>query len=206
MARPIAADYAEKRAAIRKAAARLFAEQGYDRTAMADIGASLGVSKARFYHYYKAKDDLLFDIIASHLNDLVRAAEAAASTAGPPRRRLAAFIDAILDCYRDADHEHKIQINHLSQLDAARQAELKNLERRLVDLAAQIIAALNPAIEKRLVKPLTMSLFGTLNWKYMWFREGGAVSRADFAALITGLYADGIAAAATDRKSLDAAE
>lgn len=206
MARPIAADYGEKREAIRKTAARLFAEQGYDRTAMTEIAQALGVSKALFYHYYKAKDDLLFDIIGSHLEDLVAATDAAVATSGTPRRRLGAIISAILACYRDADHEHKIQINHLGRLSPERQGELKALERRLVDALSAAVADLNPTLEARLVKPLTMSIFGTLNWKFMWFREGGSVSADEFASLVADVFAQGIAAAGGTRAARDAAE
>lgn len=193
MARPRAADYDDKRLTILRKSARLFAEQGYDRTSMNEIAIALGVSKALFYHYYRAKEDLLFDIIRSHLLELVQAAEAADDVAMPAQERLRRVIDAILDCYRDADDEHKIQIGHLGQLSEERQAELKGLERRLVDVMAGVVAALNPGLPKTSVKPLVMSIFGTLNWKYMWFREGGPVSREDYAAMVTAMFAAGIA-------------
>ena len=193
MARPRAADYDDKRLTILRKSARLFAEQGYDRTSMNEIAIALGVSKALFYHYYRAKEDLLFDIIRSHLLELVQAAEAADDPGLPAQERLRRVIDAILDCYRDADDEHKIQIGHLGQLSEERQAELKGLERRLVDVMAGVVSALNPTLPKTSVKPLVMSIFGTLNWKYMWFREGGPVSREDYAAMLTAMFAAGIA-------------
>ncbi len=195
MARPRAADYDDKRSAILRRAAALFAGQGYDRTSMTEIAAALGVSKALFYHYYPSKDALLFDIIRSHLLELVAVTEAASDPTLPPRARLRAVIAAILDCYRDADAEHKIQINHLGQLPEAQQTELKALERRLVAVMADAVRALRPDLDPHLVKPVVMSLFGTLNWKYMWFREGGAVSREAYADLVTQLFADGVAAA-----------
>jgi TetR/AcrR family transcriptional regulator len=195
MARPRAADYDDKRAAILKRAAALFAEQGYDRTSMSEIAAALGVSKALFYHYYPSKDALLFDIIRAHLEELVGVTEAAADPSQPPRKRLRAIIAAILDCYRDADAEHKIQINHLAQLPEAQQADLKALERRLVTVMADAVKALRPELDPALVKPVAMSIFGTLNWKYMWFRDGGPVSREDYADLVTQLFADGVAKA-----------
>jgi TetR/AcrR family transcriptional regulator len=195
MARPRAADYDDKRAAILKRAAALFAGQGYDRTSMSEIAAALGVSKALFYHYYPSKDALLFDIIRAHLEELVSVTEAAADPSQPPRKRLRAIIAAILDCYRDADAEHKIQINHLSQLPEAQQADLKTLERRLVTVMADAVKALRPELDPALVKPVAMSIFGTLNWKYMWFRDGGPVSREDYADLVTQLFADGVAKA-----------
>jgi TetR/AcrR family transcriptional regulator len=192
MARPRAADYDDKRLAILRKAAELFAGNGYDRTSMNEIAVGLGVSKALFYHYYRAKDELLFDIIRNHLIELVEAAEAADDISLSPEQRLHQVITAILDCYRDADAEHKIQINHLGQLPETQQAELRGLERRLVDTLANVVAALNPRLSKAEVKPLTMSIFGTLNWKYMWFRQGGPVSREDYAAMITRMFAAGI--------------
>ncbi len=36
-----------------------------------------------------------------------------------------------------------------------------------------------------------MSLFGLLNWHYTWFRDGGPLSRADYAKLATRLFLDG---------------
>lgn len=194
MARPRAADYDDKRLAILRGAANLFANQGFDRTSMNEIAQALGVSKALFYHYYRSKDDLLFDIIRSHLAELVEVTEGSDDEALPPRSRLENVIAAILDCYRDADAEHKIQIGHLGQLSAAQQNELKALERRLVDVIAGIVRVLRPDIERRLVKPFTMSLFGMLNWKYMWFREGGPISHDEYVSLVTHLFADGIGA------------
>jgi TetR/AcrR family transcriptional regulator len=192
MARPRAADYDDKRLAILRRSAQLFAEQGFDRTSMSEIAVALGVSKALFYHYYRAKDDLLFDIIQSHLVELVEATEAADDLSLVPDERLHRVISAILDCYRDADAEHKIQINHLGQLAPEQQAALKELERRLVDVMAGVVSALNPRLSRSTVKPLTMSIFGTLNWKYMWFREGGSVSREDYAVMAARMFAGGI--------------
>lgn len=194
MARPRAADYDEKRQAILRKAAELFAENGYDRTSMAEIALALGVSKALFYHYYRAKDDLLFDIIHDHLEELVSAAEGADDPALSAEARLAQVIVAILDCYRDADAEHKIQINNLSQLGTDRQKVLKGLERRLVNVMAGVVRALNPMLPPERVKPLTMSIFGTLNWKYMWFRECGPLTREAYAGMLTQCFAAGVRA------------
>jgi microcystin degradation protein MlrC len=39
-----------------------------------------------------------------------------------------------------------------------------------------------------------MSLFGMLNWVYMWFRPGGPVSREEYADLATRLILEGVKA------------
>ncbi|HRE20261.1 MAG TPA: TetR/AcrR family transcriptional regulator [Rhabdaerophilum sp.] len=185
MARPRAADYENKRGSILSEAAKLFAVAGYDRTSMNEIAQALGVSKALFYHYYPSKDALLYAIIRDHLVHLVEMAEKADDPDRQPEARLAAVIDAIFACYRGADAEHKVQINHLSQLPETQQDELKALERRLVTCLSGVVRAVRPDIPRASLRPVTMSLFGILNWKYMWFREGGAMSEAEYSALVT---------------------
>ena len=49
-------------------AARVFIEQGYARTQMADIAAALGVAKGTLYLYVESKE-ALFDLVARHADD-----------------------------------------------------------------------------------------------------------------------------------------
>jgi AcrR family transcriptional regulator len=158
---------------------------------MAGLAQALGVSKALFYHYYPSKEALLLDIIRSHLLALVEAAEGADASA-PPRLRLRALVAAILACYRDADAEHQVQIACLARLPPEAQAELRALERRLVAIMADAILALDPAMPRARVKPVAMSVFGTLNWAFMWFRDDGPLSREAYVDLVTDMFAGGI--------------
>jgi len=195
MARPRSADYDDKRQAILAHSAEVFAKHGYDRASMAEVAQACGVSKALLYHYYVNKAELLFDILHAHLQVLVDAVHAV-DKALPPRARLRGLIGALLEAYRDADNEHKIQLNELSKLPPKRQKVLTDMERELVRLFADAIAAVNPALagDNALLKPVTMSLFGMVNWHYMWFREGKALTREDYADLVTTLVIEGAAA------------
>jgi TetR/AcrR family transcriptional regulator len=192
MARPKSADHDDKRRAILRRSAKLFAQNGYDRTSMAEVASATGVSKALLYHYYTGKEALLFDILQAHLQDLMDAVRVV-DTKLAPRARLRALIGAVLGAYRDADDEHKIQINELRKLPIARKRELIAIERSLVSIFADAVAAAVPSIANRsvLLKPVTMSLFGMMNWHYMWFREKGPVSRDDYADMVTTLLIEG---------------
>ena len=194
MARSRARDHDEKRDAILHRAAVAFARDGYDRVSMATLAAESGVSKALLYHYHASKESLLFDVIETHLQALVDAVEAADTPTLPPEARLEALVGALLDAYRDADAEHKVQLGALQLLPEAEQARLKELERRLVAVFAEAVRALRPeAFEAgAMLKPVTMSLFGMLNWVYMWFREDGPMSRDDYARLATRLLVKGV--------------
>lgn len=192
MARLRAADYDGKRQAILDRSTALFARQGYDRTSMAEVAAACGVSKALVYHYYVSKETLLFDILRDHLQALIDAVAAVAPQADA-RARLRALVGALLEAYRDSDHQHRIQLNELDKLPATKQKLLKDMERGLVQAFADGIAAVVPQVgrDRRLLMPVTMSLFGMLNWHYMWFRDGGPMSREDYADLATTLLIEG---------------
>ncbi len=161
---------------------------------MAQLAAECGVSKALLYHYYTSKEALLFDIIESHLEDLVEAVSNADDKSRGADARLEALVAALLAAYRDADAEHRVQVEALRLLPGEFQEKLKALERELVATFSEAICALNPQAftDKRLLKPVTMSLFGTLNWFYMWFREDGPISRADYAKLAARMFISGV--------------
>lgn len=194
MPRARAKDYDEKRDAMLHGAAIVFARDGYDRASMAQLAGALGVSKALLYHYYASKEALLFDILFNHLEALVESVDSADRPDAAPEARLEALVAALLEAYRDADAEHKVQIDALHLLPAPEQEQLKALERRLVAIFAAAIRAVNPpAFEGRpLLKPVTMSLFGMLNWAYMWFDERGGLERRDYARLATRLLVSGV--------------
>jgi AcrR family transcriptional regulator len=194
MARPRAADHEDKRQAMLDRAAELFAAHGYDRTSTAMIAEALGVSKALLYHYYEDKSELLFDVLGQHLQRLVQSVRGAADPRFPPRERLENIGIALLDSYRGADAVHRVQLTCLGLLPPERQEALKSLERALVDEVAGVILELSPEVrrDRRLLKPVAMSFFAMLNWHYLWHREGGTLSRFDYARLAAALVAEGL--------------
>lgn len=203
MGRPRSADYAAKRARILDVAAPLFARHGYDRTSLAMIGAAAGVAKSLVYHYYRDKDAVLADLLRRHLEELVAAVEAAAAADDrPAERRLADMAIALLEHYRDADAEHEVQIAHLKLLPEAVREELYALERRLVRLFTEALLAAEPGLagDRRHLKPLVMSLFGMLNWAFLWFREDGPMDRRGYAELATRLVLGGAREIARERE------
>lgn len=189
MPRGIARDHEEKRAAIRKGAAAYFAQHGFDRASMTAAAKHCGVSKALIYHYYDSKEALLFDILNTHLSDLVAKVEAAPKTDG-----LRGLVRAILQAYKGADAEHKLQLDSLGVLEPDQQAPLIDLQRRMIDMMGAALRNEAPAAFEgsRNLHAVTMSVFGILNWYYMWNRPGKGLNREDYADLVTDMLLGGI--------------
>jgi AcrR family transcriptional regulator len=195
MARTRADDFEAKQRGLLLDAAAVFARQGMEKASMSQIAANAGVSKSLLYHYYPSKDALIFAIIETHLNELDEALAEADGSEGPPEDRLRVLIGTVLEKYRGADDQHKVQLNASPVLSEDQRAALAAIERRIVRRFSAVLAEINPELagaQRPLVMPVTMSLFGMMNWVYMWFREGGPVSREDYADLATRLMLEGI--------------
>jgi AcrR family transcriptional regulator len=212
MARSRARDYDDKRLLMLQRSAQLFAESGYSGTSMNAIADACRVSKALLYHYYPDKEAILVDILSSHLEKLVAAVQSADEETTNPQARLKTIIATLLEQYRHADAEHQVQIASLKLLPKEKQQPLLAKERVLVDILAAALAAARPSVShKRVLKPLTMTVFGMLNWHYLWFREGGPMTRAQYADFVTRLVLGGAtdaaaAVSATNGKSKPASK
>jgi AcrR family transcriptional regulator len=194
MARSRAHDFEAKQRSILRSAAAVFAEVGMDKASMSQIAAHADVSKALLYHYYPGRGALIFDILRSNLTELDEAIAAADQPGLPPRQRLRALVHAVLEQYRDADDYHKVQLNGTQTLPQNQRDEIMAIERRIVRRFANVIRQINPDLEvdRPILMPVTMSIFGMMNWVYMWFKEGGPVSRAEYADLATDILLGGI--------------
>ena len=197
MARTRAVDFEEKQRALLHEAAAVFAETGMEKASMAQIARAANVSKALLYHYYPSKDALIFAIIETHLTELDDAVAEADRPDLPPEERLSLLVWTVLQKYDGADNEHKVQLNAMDTLDDAQKSAIRAIERRIVKRFAGVLRQINPDLdnaERPLLMPVTMSLFGMMNWVYMWFRDGGRISRKDYAEVATTLILAGIKA------------
>lgn len=192
MARPRAQDYEEKQTFILSEAAKLFARYGFAGSSINMIAEACGMSKALLYHYYPDKESILFAVLQHHLIQLVTAVQSAEAKAKTPEERVFAIANALLNSYKNADAEHQVQISSLKLLPAEQQSVIVKMERQLVSQLSNALADCLPHLKaSSMLKPLTMSMFGMLNWHYLWFREGKGITRSDFAKMATSIVLNG---------------
>lgn len=197
MARTRAVDFEEKRRSILNIAAEVFAERGMEKASMSQIAARGQISKALLYHYYPSKDAVIFAIIFTHLQELDAAIAAAEDFSLPPQERLRQLIGTVLDNYRGADNRHKVQFNATATLPEELKHEIVALEKRIVHRFTAVLREINPSLDKPerpLLTPVTMSVFGILNWAYMWFKDDKYLTREDYADMVSRLLLGGITA------------
>jgi AcrR family transcriptional regulator len=190
MARPQSPDYDKRREAIVAAAAALYARRGFTGASIADLAKACGSSKSLIYHYFPSKDDILYEVMAAHLDALVDAAYDAMH-AGSARDRLEALTLAFMRLYVGAQHSHKVLLNELDNLPAGRRAEVVAKQRRIIGVVEELIREIRPELNPRTL-PLAMLFFGMINWTHTWFRPGGNMRAEEIAGLAVDLMLNGI--------------
>ena len=197
MARTRSAGYDDQRETILARAAELFANQGYTATAMNDIAAACGVSKAGLYHYYRDKRELLFQITVGHVGRLEQfvAEVLVDADAGDAEARLRALILRFVREYANAQNEHRVLTEDVRFLDDAERRQVQDAQRRVVAAFADAIAAVRPNLARNeLDRPLAMLLFGMINWMFTWLRPDGSLTHEQMAPLVADLFFGGLAA------------
>jgi len=195
MSRTRSASFEQHREAIRAQAARLFARHGYPVTPIAELARSCGISKALLYHYYRDKEQLLFDIADRYLDSLLSiVAEVEAQPLVPPAR-LRQLIERFMGAYEDAAVFHRVLVQDVKYLKAPHRNHINAKQRRVVQSYADAVAAAAPQLAgSPLLKPVTMTLFGMINWTFTWLKDDGPVRYTDMAPVVADLFLNGVAA------------
>ena len=85
----------------------------------------------------------------------------------PPAAHLRTLIERFMQAYAHAQHEHRVLTEDVRFLPDAEREQVLSVERRVVGCFADAIVALRPQLRQRqLHKPLTMLLFGMMNWTF----------------------------------------
>jgi AcrR family transcriptional regulator len=194
-----------QRAAIRDAAALLFAEKGYKAASIADLARACGVSKALMYHYYRDKEHLLADIADSYIDRLQAIVDTVGGEKLPPAAHLRRLVEVFMAEYEHSAARHRVLVQDVKYLERVHRARVLAKQRRVVQGYADVIAQLATADRERLAKPLTMILFGMINWTFTWLKDAGPLTYADMAPIVADLFLGGVARVRPTRREQQAA-
>ncbi len=195
MARKRAPGFEAQREDILAAAAHLFADQGFSATSMNQVAEACGVAKPTLYHYFQDKQELLAQICDSHVHALLALVDEVKAQQLAPDAQLRALIERFTRAYADAQAQHRVLTSEIKFLAETERERLLDVERRVVNEFATALSQVRPELrEAHLHKPLTMLLFGMINWTFTWLRPDGDLSHDALAALVSDLFFGGLGA------------
>ncbi len=195
MARGRAATYDDQREAILRQAAALFARSGYPATSMNQVAAASGLSKATLYHYYRDKYAMLVEIAEGHVLRLHALVDEVLDLNLAPEPGLRLLVQRIVEEYAGAQHAHRVLTEDVRFLTPDDRARILDHERAVVAGFAQVVGLLQPGLrQSALAKPVTMLLFGMINWMFTWMKPGGELDYETLAPIVADLFLGGLPA------------
>ena len=163
---------------IRAAAQRLFARHGYAAVSMRQIAGEVGVQAGALYLYTPDKQTLLFDLMRTHLEELLAAwqAEPKGDSAGA---QLEAFSRFHIRFHLDRPEEVFIAYMELRNLEPANFEAIGVLRGQYEDALEDILKAGARSGEFTVpdTKLATMAVIAMLTGVNTWYREGGRLTR-----------------------------
>ncbi|MEJ5992336.1 TetR/AcrR family transcriptional regulator [Ramlibacter sp. PS3R-8] len=195
MGRGRAANYEGQREMILARAAELFARGGYPGTSMNQVAEACGLSKATLYHYYQDKYELLVNIADDHVSRLQGIVRETLAEPLPPEAQMRELVARLVEEYANAQHAHRVLTEDVKFLDTADRERVLDKEREVVRGFAQVVGELRPdLLQAAMTKPLTMLLFGMINWLFTWMKPRGRLDYEAMAPLVADLFLGGLGA------------
>lgn len=176
--------YEGRRREVIAAAARLFAERGYQETSMSELTAATGLAAGGLYHYIESKDELLISICDELLDPLLVQAREIVATAAAPAEQLRALLHAWL-AHIASHRDHMLvfaQERHVIEREPQWRrvrAQRKAFEKLLDDVLARGEADGTMRFEDRGFT--LMTLLGMVNYTPQWLNPRGRLSPAQIA-------------------------
>ncbi|HEX3388032.1 MAG TPA: TetR/AcrR family transcriptional regulator [Streptosporangiaceae bacterium] len=174
---------AERIRRVEEAAARFFAERGYDRTNFDDIARDLGLRGPSLYHYFASKEEMFLACVEHSSGEVMRRLEEIARLPGPPGARLhRMFAEQVLIEIRDypafAPLFFKVYVP-VPRLQS-RVAEIKRAHGDIIrEVAAECAAETGQ--DKEATRVALMAAFGALAYIQEWYSPDGPLTAEDLA-------------------------
>lgn len=185
----------DKRLAILRIAAQLFAQRGYEGTSLDMIAEQMGMHKATLYHYVRSKEEVLYYCLVKSFENLDEVVEKMQDRSIPTLERLRFFATSLAHAQNN-DFGRCLVIVGLRPLTGDASVDIRRFQRRLDNTVRDLITE---GIASGDIKPcapalLSAMLFGMLNWVPQWYHADGKFSLDDVVDTFMNALVYGIAA------------
>ncbi|MCR1163418.1 TetR/AcrR family transcriptional regulator [Paenarthrobacter sp. UW852] len=152
-----------RRLALLSAAAGLFAENGFSRVSLEDLGAAAGVSGPAVYRHFPGKQAVLGELLLSVSRDLLDGGLRVVSDAGTPTEALQGLIRFQVDFALSNPDVIRVQDRDFSSLGDADQAEVRQLQRSYVETWVGVLARIHEDADVPGLRVRAHAAFGLIN-------------------------------------------
>lgn len=169
---------ANRRAAIVRAAARLFRDRGFDGTTVRDIATAVGMRSGSPFYHFASKEEILFAVMEEGLRQGLARSEAALAAGGSARDRFHALVRAHFGILLEEGSDFiPVMLYEWRRLPPAYRRKLIAVKDRYDALWQTLIGELIAAGQMRGDPKLArLLILGAVNFAATWFKRDGGLS------------------------------
>jgi AcrR family transcriptional regulator len=194
MARTKGSSGEKTQAAIRKAGLKLIYQHGFEAMSLRDLAHDVGIQQGSLYNHIDSKQALLFELMRTHLENLLTHLEERLSGLNDPVARLKAFIGFHLMYHMERKSEVYINNSELRSLEPKNLVKIKALrsayERRLIDILKD--GQTKGVFNETDAHVAAFALIAMLTGVCAWYKPQGRMSKEELVAAHTDLILKGL--------------
>jgi AcrR family transcriptional regulator len=187
---------------IRSAAIDLFFEHGYEATSLRAIAGEVGIQVGSLYNHLTSKESLLYSIMSTVMEDLLREFDARLQTVDDSVGRLRAAIEVHVFFHTARAREVFIGNSELRSLTTSHRKRVVKLrddyEARFVQIIEEGVA--DGSFDTADTKLAAWAILAIGTSTSTWFRPDGRLQLEDIAKLYTDLVLNGLASPRLTRR------
>jgi len=154
---------ADRRDALLKAAAELFAERGFNGVSLEDLGAAAGVSGPAVYRHFAGKQAVLGALLVGVSEHLLAGGESVVAHAAADGEALLGLVRFHVDFALSNPDVIRVQDRDLTSLTDADHVAVRSLQRTYVELWVQVLSRLHPGADAASLRIRAHAVFGLIN-------------------------------------------
>ncbi|MGW0042851.1 SACE_7040 family transcriptional regulator [Rhodococcus sp. NPDC003348] len=154
---------ADRRRQLLQAASRLIAERGYAGVRLEDLGSAVGISGPAVYRHFSNKEALLVELLVDISARLFDGGTDVVESARDAHSALAGLIEFHLDFALGESDLIRVQDRDLGSLPEAARRQVRQFQRRYVELWVQVLRETDPALSETEARTKAHATFGLIN-------------------------------------------
>jgi len=185
----------KKKEKIGSAAAKVFNRKGYLETNIDDIAAAAKMSKGGLYHYFSSKDEILFFILDSYMDIVLKELESQIQALRDAELKIKFIIERHIDLYANYTAQAKTLLHDAHCLSPKRFKSINVKEREYYRIVMDVLSDFfdsSVEIKRDELKAMAFLLFGMCNWTYHWYDTKGPINPEGLAEITWTVFMKGI--------------
>ncbi|AQR64579.1 TetR family transcriptional regulator [Aquaspirillum sp. LM1] len=164
-----------RRAELVRTAARLFRDQGYERTTVRDLGNAVGLQSGSLFYHFRTKEEILVAVMALGITSTTEKLAAALDVAATAHDKVSALIHVHLNSLLGENQAAlEVMLYEWRSVSEAQRPGLIILRDRYEALwQTALDEAAAAGVVGQDTRLLRRMLLGSLHWSVQWFKRDG---------------------------------